>query len=170
MLFSAALAISCFLPNSHALPHELELRRCGEGLANMMALVCKGRGYNSFFPDPSSGRIRRGIGIVDECCRSSCSLSTVLQYCGPLTSTEAPTDTVIKKRSDSDTDWAVETNSEGVEMLTYKPRTLQTDNEKLPKTYYGVKASEQRQTFEEISNSIQKLSSSTPTSSSSSSS
>nr|AXF48194.1 insulin-like peptide 4 [Laodelphax striatellus] len=115
LLLSAAVALSCLLPTAvHSFPQEY--RKCGDGLANMLALVCRGRGYNAFFPqnDNVAGRNRRGIGIVDECCRSSCSLNTVLQYCGPLTSTETPPNSVIKKRSDSD--WVLETNSEGTEI------------------------------------------------------
>uniref|UniRef100_A0A1B6FA95 Insulin-like domain-containing protein n=1 Tax=Cuerna arida TaxID=1464854 RepID=A0A1B6FA95_9HEMI len=71
-------------------------RVCGDQLADMLALVCLGRGYN--MPFVQSHRKRRQI--VDECCHRSCSASMLALYCSP-DPPETTTGTPIRKRSEN---------------------------------------------------------------------
>ncbi|XP_066909347.1 uncharacterized protein [Halyomorpha halys] len=78
---------------------------CGSDLADVMSLVCSGRGYNVAFKteySPAEKRYKRGI--VDECCRRGCSWSTLETYCSPESS-----DLQIRKRSDFTNKWQPET-------------------------------------------------------------
>uniref|UniRef100_A0A1B6K7J4 Insulin-like domain-containing protein n=1 Tax=Homalodisca liturata TaxID=320908 RepID=A0A1B6K7J4_9HEMI len=77
----------------------LQQRVCGDRLANMLALVCSGRGYN--MPFRQSHRKRRQI--VEECCHRSCSASMLALYCGPDLP-ESSTGTPIRKRSENHAD------------------------------------------------------------------
>nr|UES72910.1 insulin-like protein 6 [Carausius morosus] len=71
--------------------------RCGSHLADLLAAVCQGRGYNNPLhhdtPAPpllageGATRVRRGV--VDECCKKSCSYSTLQQYCKNPASAQA---------------------------------------------------------------------------------
>ncbi|XP_075234867.1 uncharacterized protein LOC142332347 [Lycorma delicatula] len=81
-------------------------RACGDHLADVLALVCKDRGYNFYFsPDDSYVTERRyKRGIVEECCHNGCSYHTLEQYCKPIT-TETPDNSQIRKRSDNDKSW-----------------------------------------------------------------
>ncbi|XP_063232535.1 bombyxin B-7-like isoform X4 [Bacillus rossius redtenbacheri] len=67
--------------------------RCGRHLADLLAVVCKGRGFNNpLHPAPLAAgqrgsRARRGV--VDECCKAVCPYSTLEQYCEPAASAQA---------------------------------------------------------------------------------
>nr|CAD7401559.1 unnamed protein product [Timema poppensis] len=66
-------------------------RSCGSQLADILSLVCAGRGYNTPYSfdgeqtEPStpskSGRVSRGI--THECCKVGCSWKTMEEYCLP---------------------------------------------------------------------------------------
>nr|BAV78813.1 insulin-like peptide 2 [Plautia stali] len=81
---------------------------CGSDLADVMSLVCSGRGYNVAFKteySPADKRYKRGI--VDECCRRGCSWSTLETYCSPESS-----DLQIRKRSDFTNKWQPEASDQ----------------------------------------------------------
>lgn len=68
---------------------------CGSDLADVMKLVCDGRGYNvAYRSDFNLSERRFKRGIVDECCRRACSWSTLEIYCSPT-----PRKIQLRKRS-----------------------------------------------------------------------
>lgn len=88
------------------------LQLCGQDLANALSIVCAENGYNKpFRQDPygspgddqsymvDMGR-RMKRGIVDECCRTTCSWSTIESYCSPSTYYLTNGNLQIRKRSD----------------------------------------------------------------------
>ncbi|XP_043472669.1 insulin-2-like [Leptopilina heterotoma] len=72
-----------------------KIQLCSNALSNALSLICGDTGYNSFYY-PIGRAIRKGEidansldrgsnprrqGIVDECCRQSCYLSQMREYC-----------------------------------------------------------------------------------------
>lgn len=81
-------------PEINAMPYQSSLRLCSKGLGDMLALICKDRGFNEPFSysgevtyeeerrPPSTTGYRRGL--VQECCHRSCSVEHLERYCKPL--------------------------------------------------------------------------------------
>lgn len=72
---------------SHHVHARAVRRSCGKYLANRIYEICKARGGYSQLnvtpttrtPEFSHRRVKRGV--VEECCRQSCTDSTLIQYC-----------------------------------------------------------------------------------------
>lgn len=73
---------------SHHVHARAVRRSCGKYLADRIYDICKARGGYSQLsavapttraPEFSHRRVRRGV--VEECCRQSCTDSTLIQYC-----------------------------------------------------------------------------------------
>lgn len=97
-----------------ARPYNEVTRACGDHLADVLALVCKDRGYNVYFSsDAETNERRHKRGIVEECCHHGCSYHTLEQYCKPI-STEMPDNSQIRKRSDNDKSWEVRPNDKSL--------------------------------------------------------
>ncbi|XP_053697684.1 insulin-like growth factor I [Sabethes cyaneus] len=92
MKLELTFAILVFLsPNNYV--HGRAVRRsCGKYLADRISDICKVRGgytqlSSSFIQHQSHRRKKRGV--VEECCKRSCTDDTLIQYCMELSSAEA---------------------------------------------------------------------------------
>ncbi|XP_055524366.1 bombyxin B-7-like isoform X2 [Wyeomyia smithii] len=97
MKLELTLAILVFLPNNHYVCARAVRRSCGKYLADRISDICKARGgytqlSTSLIQHQSHRRNKRGV--VEECCKRSCTDDTLIQYCMELSSAEEQTEQV----------------------------------------------------------------------------
>ncbi|XP_054264973.1 insulin-like growth factor I, adult form [Macrosteles quadrilineatus] len=122
------ILVVCYATLVYAAPwrnYEVQQSQvCGDKLADMLSLMCSGRGYN-FALKPEGTRARRiRRGIVEECCRKSCSPAVLELYC-IADPTEPPSNIQIRKRSDSGSESTEQ--SEVTSTIPSKPEATNTN-------------------------------------------
>lgn len=98
-------------------------RSCGKYLADRISDLCKARGgYNQLSSSDSAAlsHHRSKRGVVDECCKQSCTDTTLMQYC--MEQVEEPAVEVVSKRESKSTTLApTEKSVEQVKFTTRFP-------------------------------------------------
>uniref|UniRef100_A0A1B6D148 Insulin-like domain-containing protein n=1 Tax=Clastoptera arizonana TaxID=38151 RepID=A0A1B6D148_9HEMI len=126
---SCFLALLAFIIHAQCQPYRYSTQKqaCGDQLADIMSLVCSGRGYNVAFR-PTEGLRRTRRGIVEECCRKSCTTAVLELYCSPEVP-ESPPNVPIRKRSDND-----KTKSSEEDVHDFQPTISPSNKEKTTKS------------------------------------
>lgn len=88
MKLTIILTVVLYIMSSYQVHTRAVRRSCGKYLADRISDICKARGGYSQLNEATSTRapelsshrrVRRGV--VEECCRQSCTDTTLIQYC-----------------------------------------------------------------------------------------